>query len=140
MNTVSDLDLDLDKLFQPAWVQEKPEGNRYEKFAGEPTGRDDRSRDGHRSNPRGESFGARRDSRPRSGSKFGDAKKSFLRRDDRSERRERPEPPPPLPEIAVTFLPGENGVESLARQIRMTGRCYPLFQIAQLVLDKPERY
>ena len=140
MNTVSDLDLDLDKLFQPAWVQEKPEGNRYEKFAGEPTGRDDRSRDGHRSNPRGESFGARRDSRPRSGSKFGDAKKSFLRRDDRSERRERPEPPPPLPDIAVTFLPGENGVESLARQIRMTGRCYPLFQIAQLVLDKPERY
>ncbi len=37
-------------------------------------------------------------------------------------------------------MPGENGVESLAHQIKMTGRCYPLFQIAQLVLDKPERY
>ena len=37
-------------------------------------------------------------------------------------------------------MPGENGVESLARQIKMTGRCYPLFQIAQLVLEKPERY
>jgi len=140
MSTVSDLDLDLDKLFQPAWVQEKPAGNRYEKFAGEPAGRDDRSRDGRRSSPRGEPFGARRDSRPRSGSKFGAGKKDFSRRDDRSERRERPEPPPPLPEIAVTFVPGENGVESLARQIRMTGRCYPLFQIAQLVLEKPERY
>ena len=27
----------------------------------------------------------------------------------------------------------------MARQIRMTGRAYPLFDIAQLILDKPER-
>jgi len=140
MSTVSDLGLDLENLFQPAWAQEKLAGNRYEKFAGEPTGRDDRKREGRRGAPRGESFGERRDSRPRSGSKFGDRKKDFSRRDDRSEHRERSEPPLPLPEISVTFLPGENGVESLARQIKMTGRCYPLFQIAQLVLEKPERY
>jgi hypothetical protein len=50
------------------------------------------------------------------------------------------EPPAPLPEITVTFLPDENGVESLARQIKVTGRAYPLFQIAQIVLAKPERY
>jgi len=37
-------------------------------------------------------------------------------------------------------VPEEKGVESLARQIKMTGRAYPLFQIAQLVLEKPERY
>jgi hypothetical protein len=37
-------------------------------------------------------------------------------------------------------VPVEIGVDSLAKQIRMTGRAYPLFQIAQLVLDKPERY
>jgi len=140
MSSISEMDLDLEKLFQPAWAQEKPAGNRYEKFAGEPAGRDDRNRDGRRSGSRGDSFGERRDSRPRSGLKFGGGKKDFPRRDDRSERRERPEPPPPLPEISVTFVPGENGVESLARQIKMTGRCYPLFQIAQLVLDKPERY
>ncbi len=54
--------------------------------------------------------------------------------------RERREPPAPLPEIAVTFLPDEKGVESLARQIKMTGRAYPLFHIAQLILQKPERY
>jgi hypothetical protein len=140
MSSISEMDLDLEKLFQPAWAQEKPAGNRYEKFAGEPAGRDDRNREGRHGSPRGESFGARRDSRPRSGPKFGGGKKDFPRRDDRSERRERPEPPPPLPEIAITFMPGENGVESLARQIKMTGRCYPLFQIAQLVLEKPERY
>ena len=48
--------------------------------------------------------------------------------------------PAPLPEINVTFLPDEKGVEQLARQIKITGRAYPLFQIAQLVLQKPERY
>jgi len=34
----------------------------------------------------------------------------------------------------------EKGVEQLARQIKVTGRAYPLFQIAQLVLQKAERY
>ena len=36
-------------------------------------------------------------------------------------------------------MPDEKGIESLARQIRMTGRAYPLFDIAQLILQKPER-
>jgi hypothetical protein len=31
-------------------------------------------------------------------------------------------------------------VESLARQIRLTGRAYPLFDIAFLILKKPDRY
>jgi hypothetical protein len=34
----------------------------------------------------------------------------------------------------------ETGVESLARQIRANGRAYPIFEIAQLVLKKPDRY
>src|SRR5271154_3773095 len=140
MNSIAEMDLDLEKLFQPAWAQEKPAGNRYEKFAGEPAGGDDRKREGRRGGLRGESFGERRERRPRSDGKFGVGKKDFPRRDDRNERREHPEPPAPLPEISVAFLPGENGVESLARQIKMAGRCYPLFQIAQLVLEKPERY
>jgi hypothetical protein len=46
----------------------------------------------------------------------------------------------PLPELNVAFIPEEKGVEQLARQIRMTGRAYPLFQIAQLILQKAERY
>jgi hypothetical protein len=143
MSSIPDMDLDLENLFQPAWAQEKPEGNRYEKFAGEPAERGDRRHEGHRGGPRGESFGERRGPRPpRSGPKFGDHKKGFDRHDDRRPvlRDERREPPAPLPEMAVVFLPDEKGVESLARQIKMTGRAYPLFQIAQLVLQKPERY
>jgi len=143
MSSIPDMDLDLENLFQPAWAQEKPGANRYEKFAGEPAERGDRRREGRRGGPHGESFGERRGPRPpRSGPKFGDRKKGFDRRDDRhpAPRDDRREPPAPLPEIAVTFLPDEKGVESLARQIKMTGRAYPLFQIAQLVLQKPERY
>ncbi|MGA3283527.1 MAG: hypothetical protein ABSD57_03585 [Verrucomicrobiota bacterium] len=140
MSSISDVEIDLEKLFQPAWAQEKPLANRYAKFAGEPAGRDDRQREGRRGGPRGEPFGERRGPRPpRPGPKFGDRKREFPRRDDRRERELR-EPPPPLPDIAVTFLPDENGVESLARQIKMTGRAFPLFQIAQIVLQKPERY
>src|SRR5471032_1740958 len=149
MNTVSDLGLDLESLFQPAWTQEKPAGNRFDKFTGNEGVKPERrysDKPGERRAPRRDNAigGERRGGPPRGGSSFGDRKPGFSRgndrRDDRSERRERPEPPPPLPEISVTFVPGENGVESLARQIKMTGRCYPLFQIAQLVLDKPERY
>jgi hypothetical protein len=40
----------------------------------------------------------------------------------------------------VTFRPDEKGVDSLARQIKMTGRAYPLFGVAQMILAKPERH
>ena len=144
MSSISDVEIDLEKLFLPAWAQGKPAVNPYAKFAGEPAGREDRPREGRRGGPRPDSFGERRGPRPprAGGGKFGDRKKGFSQRDDRGERPARRdlEPPAPLPEITVTFLPDENGVESLARQIKVTGRAYPLFQIAQIVLAKPERY
>ena len=151
MNTVSDLGLDLDKLFQPAWAQGKSEANRFEKFNGNEGVKPERrfnDRPGERRGPRREGGGGfgggeRRGAGgpPRGGAKFGERKGGFGRRDDRQgERRERPAPPAPLPEITTAFLPDENGVESLARQIKMTGRVYPLFDIARLILQKPERY
>jgi hypothetical protein len=42
--------------------------------------------------------------------------------------------------VTLSVLPEEKGVESLARQIRVTGRAYPLFDIAHLILQKPERH
>ena len=150
MSSISDVEIDLEKLFLPAWAQESPSANRYAKYAGEPAARDDRSREGGRRGPRREGrdrggqappqrkFGRRPDSGGPGGN-FGDRRKGSFRRDDRAERELR-EPPPPLPEITVTFLPDEKGVESIARQIKMTGRAFPLFQIAQIVLQKPERY
>ncbi|MGO9585588.1 MAG: hypothetical protein ACLP2Y_05280, partial [Limisphaerales bacterium] len=145
MSSISEVEIDLEKLFLPAWAQGKPAANPYAKFAGEPAGREDRPREGRRGGPRPDSFGERHGPRPprAGGGKFGDRKKGFPRGDDRgpaTRDRERFEAPAPLPEITVTFLPDENGVESLARQIKVTGRAYPLFQIAQIVLVKPERY
>lgn len=141
MSDIPDLGLDLESLFQPAWTKGKTEANRFEQFTGQEGVRPERRprRDGDRRGPRREGGGEPRGERPQ-GRKFGGGKRDFRRGNDRGERRERPEPPAPLPEIAVTFLADDKGVEQLARQIRMTGRAYPLFQIALLVLEKPERY
>ena len=154
MSTVSDLD--LENLFQPAWAQGKSEANRFEKFTGNEGVKPERSfsgKPGERRAPRrdaGGGFGGgeRRGGPPRAGgSKFGgggDRKpaQGFSRGGDRRDDRrdQRPPAPAPLPEIAVSFIPDEKGVEQLARQIKVTGRAYPLFQIAQLILQKPERY
>ena len=144
MSTIPDLGLDLENLFQPAWAQGKAEANRFEKFTGDEGARPERRRDDRRGprreGPGGEPFGERRGPRPpRAAGKFGDRKRGPFRANDRREREDR-EPPAPLPDAAVSFLPDEKGVESIARQIKMTGRAYPLFDIARLILEKPERY
>lgn len=147
MSNISDLDLNLETLFQPAWAQGKTEENRFEKFTGNEGVKPQRrfsDKPGERRGPRRErgdrnDRGERRGGPPRGG-KFGDRKGGFRGGDRRDARRERPEPPAPLPEMAVAFLPEEKGVEQLARQIKMTGRAYPLFQIANLILQKADRY
>jgi hypothetical protein len=130
MSGFSEADIDLEKLFLPAWAQVKPEQNRYEKYTGEEGERPSREK------RRGKFSENRSEARSRFPNKSG--KRDF----NRPERRapERPEPPTPLPEIAVAFLADEKGVEQIARQIKVTGRAFPLFQIADLVLQKPERY
>lgn len=60
--------------------------------------------------------------------------------DRRHDRPPREEKPVELPPVNVSLIPEEIGVDSLARQIKMTGRAYPLFEIAVMVLDKPERH
>jgi hypothetical protein len=44
-----------------------------------------------------------------------------------------------LPEVVLNLISDEKGVDSLAKQIRMTGRAYPLFEIASMILQRPER-
>ncbi len=45
----------------------------------------------------------------------------------------------PLPDLMVTLMPDDKGVDSISRQIKMSGRSFPLFDIAQMILQKPER-
>ncbi len=148
MSINPETDLDLEKLFLPAWAQGTSDTNRYAKYTGEEEARrDDRGR-GDRRGPRpprregGErrefGRGPRREGPgggrpPREG-------RGGPRREERRNFPERREPPPPLPEITAMLVPDERGVESMARQVKMTGRAFPLFDIAFLVIQKPERY
>jgi hypothetical protein len=133
MSTAPESDFDLEKLFLPAWAQASPQVNRYADFAG-----DDRpprpfdERKGRRP-PRRDQPGRPRPAggRPRGG--------DFKGRPAQAPEQPRAEPPPPVP-LTVSLLPEDTGVDSLARQIRITGRAYPLFEIAQLILSKPERH
>src|ERR1019366_6901916 len=158
MSTLPDSELDLDKLFLPAWAQE-PSASKYAKYEGE-TERYDRRGDRDRRGPRpprrdGPTGPRRDDNRPRGdrrgpprpgggaprpegerGRPAGGPRPDFRR----GEPRERRPVPPPLVEIDLSLRPEEKGVESLARQIKMTGRAYPLFDIAQMILQKPERH
>ena len=166
MSTLPDNELDLDKLFLPAWAQE-PSASKYAKYEGEdtrPDRRGDRDRRGPRPPRRDGPPGPRRDDRrpqgdyrgpprPEGGAprpegprgQIGGGERPDFHRGDRPEGRrfdprERRDLPPPLPEIELNLRPEDKGVESLARQIKMTGRAYPLFDIAQMILQKPERH
>lgn len=149
MSTVPDNEFDLEKLFLPAWAQEPASAQSYAQYEGMAERSERRGdRRGGRGPRRERPPGARRDeNRPRREPRGPgrpeekrDRSGAAERGPRRAEPRERREPPAPLPQIEVTLIPEEKGVESLARQIRMTGRAFPLFDIAQMILQKPDRY
>ncbi len=144
MSEPPETEFDLEKLFLPAWAQESPATNKYAGYAGEDR-RESRfdDRPGQRpsrgpSRPGEQRFrGARPPQRDREGAGRGGPREGRREFAQRPEHRE--SAPLPLPQLSATILPDEKGLDSMARQIRMTGRAYPLFDIAQLILDKPER-
>ena len=149
MSALPENELDLDKLFLPAWAQEPASAKHYAQYEG---GQDRPERRGERRDRRPPRREGAPGERPREGRPRGDQRGQPGRPDDRGrpfekrpafgrgEPREHREPPLPLPEVSVSFVPDEKGVESLARQIKTSGRAYPLFDIARLILQKPERY
>jgi hypothetical protein len=151
----TDIDFDLDKLLMPAWARQEQDTNRYERFTGNegaaprrgdrgdrrdrpPRPMPGRDRSGPRP-PRGPE-GPRRDGpRPQGqGRPFRGRPEGG--RGGRPQRPEREFTPEPLPEVNVSFVPDDTGVQSMTRQIKMTGRAYPLFQIAHMILERPERH
>lgn len=163
MSINPETELDLEKLFLPAWAQETAAPNRYAKFTGdEGVPRGERGGDDRRG-PRpprreggggggGRGFGGPRPpgqdrgpGGPRRDAGPGGPPRDLRggpRRDDRRDFRggERREAPLPFPEVSASLVPDEKGVDSLARQIKITGRAFPLFDIARLIIQKPERY
>ncbi|EEF58505.1 hypothetical protein [Pedosphaera parvula] len=175
MSTSPEAEFNLEKLFLPAWAQEAPAANRYEKYTGNETSERPERRGGDRGGrrpegrggpggPRREGGGGRPGGAPRGPGQgqggFGGEQRGPRReggggfnrgpgrgpgqgreeRGGRFDRGERREAPLPLPELTVTYLPDDKGVDSLSRQIKMSGRSFPLFDIAQMILQKPERH
>ena len=152
MSETPDNDLSLDLQFLPDWAQDEAGKNKYADHSGEdrPTrgggrkgprrnrgergdrGRDDRRPRGDRSQGKGgrDQRGRRDDDRRGARDKRG--------RDNRGGKFKRPQAP--QLDIKVDFVPDVSGVESIAKEIKLTGRSYPLFQIALLVLERPARY
>jgi hypothetical protein len=127
--------IDLARSFMPSWAQDTAPSKQLERLAAkhdreERPERFDRSRDQR---------GPRSDRRPPRG---GDDKRGARRpgkREDRPPERG-PRQPDPITGWDVQFLPDKHGVDGLAKQIKSTAKAYPLFDLAQLVLEKSERY
>ncbi len=147
MSTSPDTELDLDSLFLPAWAQQPANKNLYAKYEGREEREPRRGDRGERPRRPGQepSRGARgrhephRTPQPERRTGGGPRRDApFRSQPGRGPVGERPAVP--LPEVDVQFRPDEHGVDSLAKQIKITGRAYPLFGIAQIVLERPERH
>ena len=167
MSAEPDNELSLDLQFLPDWAQEDTGVNKYANHKGEedrPRGRKGGGRKGSWDD-RGPSRGDRKpasDRRPQSsqaqrgggGNKGGprgdrsdqrqaggERNQNRGNRDARQQRGGKPQRPEVQQlDIKVDFVPDTQGVESIAKEIRLTGHAYPLFQIALLVLERPARY
>jgi hypothetical protein len=144
----SNLEIDLALSFQPAWVKEAAAPEKLarlaDRYANAPESRGPRRDDRRgprqdRRPPRDGERGPRREGGDRG--KRRDGGRRDDRRDDRNgPRREEPRPDPVLAGWELTLTSHAAGVDGLARQIKSTAVAYPLFDLAQLVLEKSERY
>jgi len=134
--------MDLAKSFLPDWAKDASPSRIVERYA-RGGGEEGPRRGGDRETRRG--GGDRhpdgrgpQDRRPRDGRRERDGRgQRDGRRDPREERSEAP--PAPLGWSAAV-VPDPRGVDGLAKQIKSSGKAYPIFDLALLILEKPERY
>jgi len=134
MSKAPENEFDLDLHFLPEWARQVPDVNRYADFAGDKGNKGDR-RPGDRRSGGGMHSDRGGPPRPqRSGGRQGGGQRGS--RPPRGPHK----PEATLPEIRMTVLPEPKGVASLARQIKLNGRAYPMFDVAGLILKKANRY
>ena len=148
LNALSGLD------FGPNWADEKAKSGRpknYDSFGG---GKGGKGRRGGSGSGGGASRDRRSGGRPSSGHSAGRAGQSDRRgqgatrgrgqgrRDSRGEggRGHSAAPVYFEPTIKVDLYPQDEAFEALINRLRSSARTYQLFDIAQLLLEKPERY
>jgi len=137
--------LPLDELnIVPEWLKSAPKS--YENHAGEDADRPRRDRDDRRPpRPRG-------DRPPRPQGDRPPRREGGPPRRDRPPRREGPRPmerrpsppierrPPPPANVEISFLPEEKGLAAMIETMKHSPRAYSLFDVAKLILNKPERH
>ncbi|HEY2343037.1 MAG TPA: hypothetical protein VGH90_08420, partial [Chthoniobacteraceae bacterium] len=152
---MSDTPPEFDLKFLPDWLKEGPAEKNYADYEVDTTeprrfgggrDRDDRGGGARRGGPRqGRGDGGPRDRGGRGDRPKGGPRRGGDRRDNRPQDRrplDRPAPPPPAPSapVRVEFLPEPNGAGNIAKQIKQSGRAYPLFGTGRLFLERPERH
>ncbi len=143
-------DLDLSLHFLPDWAKQGSNKNIYENFSGR-----DESDGGRQRVPRkgGSDRRPKRSSSQKVRKSSDTGERGQGQRQDRGNRGgRRPDRRPgggqrgprreaePLIDIDVAFFADEAISKSLTEQIKLTARAYPLFSIAHMILEKPERY
>jgi hypothetical protein len=158
---MSDLPVELDLKFLPAWMKEAPAPNRYADFAGEEPRRDRDDRRGGGGGPsRGprppqgdRDRGPRRDDRDKRGGgrppgpgggrgKPGGFGGPRGQRDDRGFRDQRPPEPqaPRVPVVKVEILPEPAAAAGIAKQIKSSARACGVFRVANMFMDRFDRF
>jgi len=165
---MSDLPPDFDLKFLPDWLKEAPSTNRFDKWEGEDSSRDDRrgSRTGRpqgrggtgapqgrggapgRGGPQEKRFGSKPPGRDDRGGrkppfgKPGQGRPQDGKNDGRRfESREPMAPREPLkPVVKVEALPEPSVAQNIAKQIKSSGRACSVFGLARMFLEKPERH
>lgn len=136
LNTLSGLD------FGPSWADEKakrPSQKQYES-RGDSRGKGKRSGGSGSRDRRGPGGGRPQGvSRPQGGGRLQGAGDSRRREGDRRGGG-RPERAVYEPVVKVDLYPQDEAFEVLVKRLRSTVRTYQLFEIAHLLLEKPERY
>lgn len=138
--------LDLERMFLPAWAKETPSANRFEHYTGEEESGGRRRGPGKRREGMGEPRRGDRGPAPRQGQRTPGRPGEQAQRPPRPSRDHRRSGPPrpverePLPKVKVNITIEDKVADSLARQIRATGRAYPIFDLARLILQKNDRF
>ncbi len=137
----ANLEFDLALSFQPAWVKETAAPEKLARLADRYPDVPERgaNRRDDRRGPRSDRPPSRDGGRPPR--RDGDRNKRRDQRDDfRGPRQPEPRQDPVLHGWELSIVTDPRGIDGLARQIKSTAVAYPLFDLAQLVLEKSERY
>ena len=134
---MSDTPPDFDLKFLPDWLKETPDKNPYANYAGESAERPRRDFSDRGSRPKPPRRDAKQNERR--------TPQQQRRPESRTPGRERPQFSAPHAAeqpatVKVEFLPVPEFAAALARQIKSSSRAYPLFDVARMFLEKPERH